>query len=217
MKRFRISAILVTAGLGLGIWAVATAQEYPRRRPDVVNPARPAVPAAAKGAPPPNGSPDFNGRFVAVSIGEGNQPKVLAKVHFQEIHGRRFLVGEEASSTFSVAVGAPIHVAWDSVTAFYVFDSLTQYEQAMRKALEQAQGAFGQMFGGLFQGSGQTIRYESFPPGVTPEPVVEQNPQIGSPQTWVPMPAPNQPTFAEPKPTQAPPKRIVSQPVIVPN
>jgi hypothetical protein len=210
-------AILVTAGLALGIWAAATAQEYPRRRPDVANPVRPAAAVAPKGAPLSNGAPDFNGRFVVVSVAQGNQPRVLAKVHFQEIYGRRFLVGEEVRSSFSVAIGAPVHIAWDSVTTFYVFDSMAQYEQAMRQALEQAQGAIGQMFGGLFQGATQTVPFEIGAAGPNMEPYYAPGPQTISSPTIVPVPASNQPTFAEPTPTEAPPRRIVSQPALVPN
>jgi hypothetical protein len=159
MKRSRVSAVCVAAALGLCIWAGATAQEFSRNRGVITNGyvVQPAVPAAARSMTQPNSAADFNGKLVALSVRGGNQPRLLEKARFEEIHGRRFLVGQEAKATFSFPLGRPAHIAWDAVEAFYVFDNAAQYEEAMRQALEQAQGTVSEVLGNFFPGAKCTV------------------------------------------------------------
>lgn len=152
MKVFRISVMVVASGLGLCIWAAATAQDFSRGRPPSVS----ASTSARVAAQPASGS-DFGGGLVALSVRGSNQPKLLEKARFQDIHGRRFLVGKEAKALFSFPVGTPVHVAWDAVETFYVFENVAQYEQAMRQALEQAQGTVSNVLGDFFPGAKCTV------------------------------------------------------------
>ena len=158
MNRPRVIAVVVAAGFGLCIWAAARAQEFSRGRPVPHNGyGYPAAPVAARATAQPAAGADFNGKLVAFSVRGGSQPRLLEKVRFQEIHGRRFLVGQEAKATFSFPLGTPAHIAWDAVDAFYVFDSAAQYEEAMRQALEQAQGTVSQVLGDFFPGAKCTV------------------------------------------------------------
>lgn len=154
MTRARIVAVFTAGGFGICIWAVATAQEFSRN--PRVNPsgyaAHPVGQATGRSVPQSTGRGDFNGKLVALTVRGSNQPKLLDKPQFQEIHGRRFLVGQEAKAAFSFPIGTPAHIAWDAVEAFYVFDSVDQYEGAMRQALRQAQGNLGQMLTEFFPG-----------------------------------------------------------------
>src|SRR5215469_12205363 len=152
MRKSHFIAIVAAVGFGISIWAGATAQDYSRRQLVTA-----AVPPATRTVQQPNPGPDFNGKLVMFSVRGGNQPKLLEQVSFQELYGRRFLVGREVAATFSFPLGAPVHIAWDAVDAFYVFDNIKQYEEAMRQALEQAQGTVSQVLGDFFPGAKCTI------------------------------------------------------------
>jgi hypothetical protein len=164
MKRSRLIAGVVAIGLGLGIWAAATAQDYSRSRTATAT-GYAAAPAPARSAT--QSGPEFNGKLVVLSTRGANQPKILEKAQFEDIHGRRFVVGQEVKATFSFPLGRQAHIAWDAVEAFYVFDNVAQYEAAMRQALEQAQGTVSQVLCDFFPGANCTINGPGFSSSAT--------------------------------------------------
>lgn len=89
----------------------------------------------------------FEGQIVALTIRGSTSPKLLAEARFEETGGRTFLVGKVVKSTSSIPLDADSHVAWDSVDAFYLFDSVEHYETAINKALAEAQGTVRHLIG----------------------------------------------------------------------
>jgi hypothetical protein len=94
---------------------------------------------------------EFDGKLVVLSLQGSTQPSLLEHPRFKKIHGRAFVVGKEAKATFSTPRGIEAHVAWDNVTAFYVFDDVEQYEATVRTAIHDAQGAVHEAVEGFFR------------------------------------------------------------------
>jgi hypothetical protein len=94
---------------------------------------------------------DFDGKLIALSLQGSTQPKLLENARFAKIRGRVFIVGKEAKVELSVPIGVEAHVAWDNVTAFYLFDDLEQYEAEVRAAIREAQGTVNEAFEEFFK------------------------------------------------------------------
>jgi hypothetical protein len=92
----------------------------------------------------------FDGKLLVVTIAGAKQPTLLERAKFEQIHGRKFIVGEEVKATLSsrnmpsphllgISPSPPLdgkaHLAWDSVKAFHVLDNVEQYEAAVADAL----------------------------------------------------------------------------------
>lgn len=134
MKRCLKGILLMAASLGLVTLAVCALQRAPAQEegqgtvPDGGHHERAENSAAAA----------FDGRIVALAIHGASSPKLLAEARFEEVGGRTFLVGREVKSMSNIPVNVDAHLAWNSVDAFYLFDSVEQYETALNRALEEA-------------------------------------------------------------------------------
>lgn len=145
MRRGMFAALAMTVVCGVYVLAGARAQDAGRRaagrnstRPQTAQPAseKPSPPRSVSPATATAAAPAFEGKLIAVSVRGEKQGKLLEQARFVEIKGRTFLVGKEAKATMSFPMGTDAHVAWDAVDAFYVFDSVEQYELALQKALQ---------------------------------------------------------------------------------
>lgn len=165
MRRWMFVALAMTVVCGVYVLAGARAQDAGRRaagrnssRPQTAQPAseRPSPPRSVSPATATAAAPAFEGKLIAVSVRGEKQGKLLEQARFVEIKGRTFLVGKEAKATMSFPMGTDAHVAWDAVDAFYVFDSVEQYELALQKALQGVGDSMGMMLEGVFSGGQET-------------------------------------------------------------
>jgi len=162
MKR-RWIAVGLAASVALGLYALsgAPAQDRPGTLPRSHREARVRTAGLTQAGDPdslsnaegrqPKEELDFDGKLVVLSLQGSTQPSLLEHPRFEKMHGRVFVVGKEVKATFSVPSGVEAHVAWDNVTAFYVFDDVEQYEAALQTAIHEAQGAVNQAVEGFFR------------------------------------------------------------------
>jgi hypothetical protein len=87
----------------------------------------------------------FDGKIVALAIRGASSRKLLAEARFDEVGGRTFLVGREVRSISNIPATVDAHLAWDTVDAFYVFESVEQYEAARNSAMGEVRGAVSRM------------------------------------------------------------------------
>lgn len=81
-----------------------------------------------------DGVPNFSGKVVSFSTAES----VLAMqdIRFEEQGGRLFVCGviPEGVTPNEWAMNRPSAIAWDCVTDYIVFDSVTQYVEQLAKS-----------------------------------------------------------------------------------
>lgn len=158
MKRqFTLTALAAAMAGGAFVLADVRAKEPGRRAPSGVRSQSQAVkPQGAKTSPmrptlaASTAQPAFDGKLIAISLRGSQQPKLLEQARFVEIKGRTFLVGKGVRATLSFPIGANANVAWDAIDAFYVFDSVEQYETALHETLQRAGDSIETVLDGVF-------------------------------------------------------------------
>lgn len=85
----------------------------------------------------------FDGKVISLVLHGAPAPRLLSEARFDEIGGRTFLVGKETEPSFDIPSDGDVHVAWDSVEVFYLFESIEQYQEGLQRAMEQIEGAVG--------------------------------------------------------------------------
>ena len=151
-RQWTFAALAAETVLGACVLAGAPAHEAGRRAPSSVARPRAANPANAKTTPArsAHAAPAFDGKLVALTLRGSQQPKLLEQARFVEIKGRTFLVRKEVRAALSFPLGANANVAWDAVDAFYIFDSVEQYEAALHEALQGVGDSIGTVLEGVF-------------------------------------------------------------------
>lgn len=80
--------------------------------------------------------PSFEGKLVLAYLGEGAGHSVLLQhASFRQEGDRLFLVGRVPDNlSVDWAAGVEGAVAWDSVTLYYLFDSMDHYQKQAARA-----------------------------------------------------------------------------------
>lgn len=140
---------------------------------------------------------DFTDKFVAITLRGGDKTTFLQSPRFEEIQGRRFLVGAQVRTGRHFPLGdEPYHVAWDAVDAFMVFDDVKQYEESLARGFRQAQGAMNDTIHDFFSRPGaRHPELDYLDPGLDTKPRRIEYPAPGAkraaPQAPPPAPAPS--------------------------
>lgn len=206
-RQWTFAALAAATVLGACVMARAPAREAGRRAPSSAARPRAANSANAKTTParPDPAAPAFDGKLVAVTLPGSQQPKLLEQARFVEFKGRMFLVGKEVRAALSFPLGANANVAWDAVDAFYVFDNVEQYEEALHEALRGVGDGIGTVLEGAFPGGnedgsdGKSGSLQATPHAVPRNQIPQAVPQYCVPQAITNFPEPVDSSAAQPE------------------
>ena len=88
--------------------------------------------------------PDFFGKVLILEYGSSSQGVAYVEdPHFEEQAGRLFVIGTSPIGVSPGFDGTPVAVAWDTVTAYHVFDSAADVREAVEKWYPKKSSWFG--------------------------------------------------------------------------